>query len=65
MAYNLKNRNFLKLLDFTPKEIGFLQVTDHPLGYPERVMNRDIRPDKIDRLKTILIEGNLFKKVAF
>lgn len=23
MAYNLKNRNFLKLLDFTPKEIGF------------------------------------------
>ena len=24
MAYNLKNRNFLKLLDFTPKEIGFL-----------------------------------------
>jgi len=24
MAYNLKNRNFLKLLDFTPKEIDFL-----------------------------------------
>lgn len=24
MAYNLKNRNFLKLLDFTPKEIMFL-----------------------------------------
>lgn len=24
MAYNLKNRNFLKLLDFTPKEIRFL-----------------------------------------
>ena len=24
MAYNLRNRNFLKLLDFTPKEIGFL-----------------------------------------
>lgn len=24
MAYNLKNRNFLKLLDFTPKEIKFL-----------------------------------------
>ena len=24
MAYNLKNRNFLKLLDFTPKEINFL-----------------------------------------
>ncbi|MBM26238.1 MAG: ornithine carbamoyltransferase [Chloroflexi bacterium] len=24
MAYNLKNRNYLKLLDFTPKEIGFL-----------------------------------------
>jgi len=24
MAYNLKNRNFLKLLDFSPKEIGFL-----------------------------------------
>ncbi len=24
MAYNLKNRNFLKLLDFTPQEIGFL-----------------------------------------
>ncbi len=24
MAYNLKNRNFLKLLDFTPKEILFL-----------------------------------------
>ena len=24
MAYSLKNRNFLKLLDFTPKEIGFL-----------------------------------------
>jgi len=24
MAYNLKNRNFLKLLDFTPKEISFL-----------------------------------------
>lgn len=24
MAYNLRNRNFLKLLDFTPKEIQFL-----------------------------------------
>jgi len=24
MSYNLRNRNFLKLLDFTPKEIGFL-----------------------------------------
>jgi ornithine carbamoyltransferase len=24
MAYNLRNRNFLKLLDFTPKEISFL-----------------------------------------
>jgi len=24
MAYNLKNRNFLKLLDYTPKEIRFL-----------------------------------------
>ncbi len=24
MAYNLRNRNFLKLLDFTPKEIRFL-----------------------------------------
>ena len=24
MAYNLRNRNFLKLLDFTPEEIGFL-----------------------------------------
>ena len=24
MAYNLKNRNFLKLLDFTPKEIQYL-----------------------------------------
>ncbi len=24
MAYNLKNRNYLKLLDFTPKEIHFL-----------------------------------------
>jgi len=24
MSYNLKNRNFLKLLDFSPKEIGFL-----------------------------------------
>jgi len=24
MAYNLKNRNFLKLLDFTPKEISYL-----------------------------------------
>lgn len=24
MAYNLRNRNFLKLLDFTPKEIKFL-----------------------------------------
>ena len=24
MAYNLRNRNFLTLLDFTPKEIGFL-----------------------------------------
>ena len=24
MAYNLKNRNFLKLLDFTPQEINFL-----------------------------------------
>lgn len=24
MAYNLKNRNFLKLLDFTPQEIDFL-----------------------------------------
>ncbi|NTW33441.1 MAG: ornithine carbamoyltransferase [Bacteroidetes bacterium] len=24
MAYNLKNRNFVKLLDFTPKEIKFL-----------------------------------------
>ena len=24
MAYNLRNRHFLKLLDFTPKEIGFL-----------------------------------------
>ncbi len=24
MAYNLKNRNFLKLLDFTPREISFL-----------------------------------------
>jgi ornithine carbamoyltransferase len=24
MAYNLRNRNFLKLLDFTPKEIDFL-----------------------------------------
>ena len=24
MSFNIKNRNFLKLLDFTPKEIGFL-----------------------------------------
>ena len=24
MAYNLKNRNFVKLLDFTPEEIKFL-----------------------------------------
>ncbi|PID87875.1 MAG: ornithine carbamoyltransferase [Bacteroidia bacterium] len=24
MAYNLRNRNFLKLLDFTPKEVNFL-----------------------------------------
>lgn len=24
MSFNLKNRNFLKLLDFTPKEINFL-----------------------------------------
>ena len=24
MAFNLKNRNFLTLLDFTPKEIKFL-----------------------------------------
>jgi len=24
MAFNLRNRNFLKLLDFTPKEIHFL-----------------------------------------
>ena len=24
MAYNLRNRNFLKLLDFNPKEIKFL-----------------------------------------
>ena len=24
MAFNLRNRNFLKLLDFTPKEIKFL-----------------------------------------
>src|SRR5947199_9767334 len=24
MAFNLKNRHFLKLLDFTPKDIGFL-----------------------------------------
>lgn len=24
MAFNLKNRNFLKLLDFTPREIAFL-----------------------------------------
>lgn len=24
MAFNLRNRNFLKLLDFTPKEIQFL-----------------------------------------
>ena len=24
MAYNLRNRSFLKLLDFTPKEIEFL-----------------------------------------
>ncbi|MFO7896511.1 MAG: ornithine carbamoyltransferase [Candidatus Cloacimonadales bacterium] len=24
MAYNLRNRNFLKLLDFTPKEINFM-----------------------------------------
>ncbi|GAL19325.1 ornithine carbamoyltransferase [Vibrio maritimus] len=24
MAYNLRNRNFLKLLDFSPKEIQFL-----------------------------------------
>lgn len=24
MTFNLRNRNFLKLLDFTPKEIQFL-----------------------------------------
>ncbi|HEY54268.1 MAG TPA: ornithine carbamoyltransferase subunit F, partial [Caldilineae bacterium] len=24
MAFNLRNRNFVKLLDFTPKEIKFL-----------------------------------------
>lgn len=24
MAFNLRNRNFLKLLDFSPKEIQFL-----------------------------------------
>lgn len=24
MAFNLRNRSFLKLLDFTPKEISFL-----------------------------------------
>ncbi|MDE5606075.1 MAG: ornithine carbamoyltransferase subunit F, partial [Bacteroidales bacterium] len=24
MAFNLRNRSFLKLLDFTPNEIGYL-----------------------------------------
>lgn len=24
MAFNLRNRNFLKLLDFTPKEIKYM-----------------------------------------
>ena len=24
MAYNLRNRNFLKILDFSPKELNYL-----------------------------------------
>ncbi|MGL5683317.1 MAG: ornithine carbamoyltransferase [Marinifilaceae bacterium] len=31
MAFNLKNRNFLKLLDFTPKEIRYLLDLSHDL----------------------------------
>ncbi|MBP3202221.1 MAG: ornithine carbamoyltransferase [Bacteroidales bacterium] len=31
MAYNLRNRNFLKLLDFSPKEIRFLLDLAHEL----------------------------------
>ena len=31
MAFNLRNRHFLKLLDFTPKEIGYLLELSHDL----------------------------------
>jgi ornithine carbamoyltransferase len=31
MAFNLRNRNFLKLLDYTPKEINFLLDLSHEL----------------------------------
>ena len=44
MAFNLRNRNFLKLLDFTPKEIHFLIDLAHDLkkakyaGYEQQTM---------------------------
>ena len=43
MAYNLKNRHFLTLLDFSPEEIGFLLETAAEfkrlkrMGIPHRI----------------------------
>jgi len=37
MAFNLKNRNFLKLLDFTPEEIGYLLTLSAELKTAKRV----------------------------
>lgn len=37
MAFNLRNRNFLKLLDFTPEEIGYLLKLSAELKMAKRI----------------------------
>ena len=57
MAYNLRNRHFLKLLDFTPEEIRFL------LG-----LSADLKKSKICRNRTTQAKGKnialIFEKAS-
>lgn len=45
MAFNLRNRHFLKLLDFSPEEIGFL------LG-----LSLDLKKGKICRIRAAQVD---------
>ena len=49
MAFNLRNRHFLKLLDFSPEEIGFLLAT---VGGPQEGQVRGTRATAPDRART-------------